>query len=161
MKTTIVPAQVTTVEDTIVGNLTLIQLILMSAPVFSSGAVYVILPPFLKLTLYKFILSVVIALPPIVLSLRFQGQIAFRLIRLALAYLIRPRIYLLLPSLNSCYFCSEQIEEIEEKTEKKPEIIDQVKPLNNTELRELGEVLTDRTINFYANKKGGFNAVVE
>ena len=161
MKTTIVPAQVTTVEDTIAGNLTLVQLILLSAPLFSTAGVYIIIPPFLKLTLYKFILSIVIALPPIVLSIRFQGQIAFRLVRLALTYLIRPRVYLLLPGLNGCYFCIEQAKDIEEKGEQKVETVEYIKPLDNTELKELGEVLTDRTINFYANKKGGFNAVVE
>ncbi len=161
MRTTIVPAQITTVEDTIAGNLTLNQLILLVIPVFSTVMVLVICPPFLKLSIYKLVISFVIALPPIALSIRVKGQVAFRLVRLALTYRIRPRIYLLTGSSSSCSFCLTEEKENDVIQVQEPEPAEFIRPLDDTELKELGEILTDRSINFYANKKGGFNAVIE
>jgi len=48
MKTTTVPAQVTTVEDRLAGNLSLTQLLLLVCPVFVSCLIYVVFPPFIK-----------------------------------------------------------------------------------------------------------------
>ena len=45
MKTAIVPAQVTTVEDKVAGNLNLTQLLLIASPVFVRGVIYAVFPP--------------------------------------------------------------------------------------------------------------------
>lgn len=44
MRSTVIPAQVTTVEDTIAGNLTITQIMLLIAPVLLSTAIYAVVP---------------------------------------------------------------------------------------------------------------------
>lgn len=56
MKTSIVPAQITTVEDKVAGNLSLPQLFLLSAPIFIGSLVYLIFPPFMGAASYKLVI---------------------------------------------------------------------------------------------------------
>lgn len=70
MKTTIVPAQITTVEDTIAGNLSLNQILLLASPVFLDSALFVVLPPFYHAAAYKIILLIAIAVLCALMSTR-------------------------------------------------------------------------------------------
>lgn len=45
MKTTVVPAQITTVEDKIAGSLTFTQIIMLVIPLLTSTAIYVLILP--------------------------------------------------------------------------------------------------------------------
>lgn len=93
MKMTVVPAQVTTVEDRIIGNLGFSQILLLVVPVFVSASVFAILPPFMGGALYKYIIIVLALLIACVLSIRIKGKIvAFWLVTL-LRYNIRPKYY--------------------------------------------------------------------
>jgi hypothetical protein len=53
MKTTIVPAQVTTVEDRITARLTFTQLLLLVTPVFLSGAMFAFLAQYCRAIQYS------------------------------------------------------------------------------------------------------------
>ena len=53
MRTTIIPAQITTVEDKIAGSLNMTQILILMFPVLWTAIVYLILYPAMKLTLYK------------------------------------------------------------------------------------------------------------
>jgi len=53
MKVTVVPAQVTTVEDRIVGSLGFSQLVLIVTPVFIAAALFAVLPPAMGSAVYK------------------------------------------------------------------------------------------------------------
>ncbi len=93
MKTAIVPAQITTVEDKVAGNLGLSQLLLLAAPVFIGGAVYIILPPSLGAALYKLVVVTIISLVFGLLAIRIKGRILlFWAITIA-RYNLRPRHY--------------------------------------------------------------------
>lgn len=94
MKVTVVPAQVTTVEDRIIGNLGFSQLLLMVVPVFVSAALYVILPPFTGNAVYKFVVMGVLAVMCCVLAIRIRGKILGAWIVLVLRYNLRPKYYL-------------------------------------------------------------------
>lgn len=93
MKTTVVPAQITSVEDRIAGNLSFKQLILMITPVFVSTALFILLPPFTKYQLYKVIISVIFALLCFILALRVKGKLVLEWIIMLSHYNLRPRIY--------------------------------------------------------------------
>lgn len=93
MKTTVVPAQITSVEDRIAGNLSFKQLILMITPVFVSTALFVLLPPFTKYRLYKVIISASFALLCFTLALRVKGKLVVEWIIMLSHYNLRPRIY--------------------------------------------------------------------
>ena len=93
MKTTVVPAQITSVEDRIAGNLSFKQLILLVAPVFVSTALFVFLPPFTKYHLYKVIVSLLIASICLILAVRIRGRLVVEWIGTLSAYNLRPRYY--------------------------------------------------------------------
>ena len=94
MKTTTVPAQVTTVEDRLAGNLSLTQLLLLVSPVFISCLLYVVFPPFLKVSLFKVSISVLIFLFFSIMSIRVRGKIIIMWLLLVLKYRNRPKYYL-------------------------------------------------------------------
>ncbi|HMT19525.1 MAG TPA: PrgI family protein [Candidatus Saccharibacteria bacterium] len=93
MKTTVVPAQITSVEDRIAGNLSFKQLILMIAPVFVSTAMFILLPPFTKYRLYKVIISGLFGLLCLTLALRIKGRLVIEWIGMLSRYNLRPRFY--------------------------------------------------------------------
>lgn len=94
MKTTIVPAQITTVEDKIAGNLSFTQLLLLTAPVFLGGAVFVLAPPLFRYTLLKAIFAGSVGLICSVLAIRIRGRIVLQWIATVVRYRIRPQFYL-------------------------------------------------------------------
>jgi hypothetical protein len=67
MKVTVIPAQVTTIEDRIVGNLTLKQVALLIMPIFFSAAILTFTPPFMDFSYYKIIPIAIVAILCIVL----------------------------------------------------------------------------------------------
>lgn len=93
MKSTIVPAQVTTVEDKVAGNLSLSQLILLAAPLFIDSTLYILFPPGLKFVPYKIAVSIIIALIFAVMAIRVKGKILLFWIIVVARYNHRPRYY--------------------------------------------------------------------
>lgn len=93
MKQTVVPAQVTTVEDRIVGNLGISQMILLSLPVLAAGIVFVVLPPALHIALYKLLFLLPFAAVCAVLSIRIKGKIVLFWIIVRTRYNLRPQYY--------------------------------------------------------------------
>lgn len=93
MKSTIVPAQITTVEDKVAGSLSLSQLLLLAAPAFIGTAVYILLPPMGKMSLYKIIVVAVIALASGLLAIRIKGKILLLWAIILLRYNLRPRYH--------------------------------------------------------------------
>jgi hypothetical protein len=94
MRTTTVPAQITTVEDKIVGEISLIQLLLLVAPVFASAAIFVALPPFYSSASYKVALIVCIFVAFGMLAIRIKGRILLTWLIILTKYSRRPRYYL-------------------------------------------------------------------
>lgn len=94
MKTTVVPAQVTTVEDKIAGNLGFTQLLLLVTPVFLGAAIFTILPPLFRVTMLKTTIVAILAFVCIVLSIRIKGKIILQWLAVVIRYLARPRFYL-------------------------------------------------------------------
>jgi len=94
MKVTVVPAQVTTVEDRIVGSLGFSQLVLIVSPVFLAAGLFVILPPFMGSAVYKFVIMCVLAFLCCVLAIRIKGKILAAWLIVILRYNLRPKYYL-------------------------------------------------------------------
>jgi hypothetical protein len=93
MKQTVVPAQVTTVEDRIVGNLGISQMVLLSMPVLAAGIVFTVLPPALHVALYKLMFLVPFAALCAALSIRIKGKIVLFWIVVRIRYNLRPQYY--------------------------------------------------------------------
>jgi hypothetical protein len=94
MRTTIVPSQVTTVEDRIAGKLGLSQLLLLVSPIFGGSIIFVILPPFFNYATYKVVLIVCVASLSALLAIRIKGKILLFWATTLLHYNMRPRYYL-------------------------------------------------------------------
>lgn len=159
MKSSIVPAQVTSHEDTITANLTLTQIILLIIPVFICTLVLSTIPPFMHLTLVKLIIALFISLPFLILSLRINGTLVLALFKLRVSFYSRPHLYLM--SLRPKCLCDKHItiphEEKIEKTESHTYILD---TLNPQQLVLLKHSLKDKRV-IYRSNNGVFNAVIE
>ena len=93
MKQTVVPAQVTTVEDRIVGNLGISQMVLLALPVLTAGIVFTVLPPALHIALYKLLFLVPFAALCATLAIRVKGKIVLFWIIVRVRYNLRPQYY--------------------------------------------------------------------
>lgn len=94
MKVTVVPAQVTTVEDKIMGSLSLSQLMILLLPVFVGAALFAILPPAMESSVYKYVLIGILTLFCMILAIRIKGKIIALWIVTVLRYNLRPKYYL-------------------------------------------------------------------
>ncbi len=111
MKTTTVPAQITTVEDRFAGGLSLNQLLLLVTPIFISCGIYLLFPPFLKITVIKVSLSSLIFICFGVLAIRIRGKLILIWLSLVMRYTSRPRYYVF----NKNSTANRQIDELEQE----------------------------------------------
>lgn len=93
MKQRSIPAQITTVEDRIAGNLNLTQIVLLMVPIFWLMVVYAVLPQAMRLTTYKIPLIVLVTLVSCVLALRIKGKVMLHWLVILLKYNTRPMYY--------------------------------------------------------------------
>jgi len=93
MKSVVVPAQITTVEDKIAGSLNFIQIILLVFSLIIGTAFYGLIPPKLHLTSLKIALMLIQFAVFGALALRYQGKILADWLVIILRFKARPRIY--------------------------------------------------------------------
>ena len=102
MKHVSIPAQITTVEDRIIGNLTLTQLSLLATPIFIDFGLYATLPKPMHLYLYKLPLMFIVTSVTFTLAIRLKGKlILFWVITLA-RFKFRAKVYVF--NKNNLYF---------------------------------------------------------
>lgn len=94
MKVTVVPAQVTTVEDRIMGSLSFSQMMFIITPIFVSAGLFAILPPVMGGSAYKYIVLMSISVLSALLAVRIKGKILAHWLLTILRYNLRPRYYL-------------------------------------------------------------------
>jgi hypothetical protein len=94
MRSTIIPAQITTVEDKIAGSLNLYQILLLLFPVFSASMIYAFFPPEMKLSSYKIGLAVLISMTSIILAIRHHDKILLEWLFILFRFYRRPTYYL-------------------------------------------------------------------
>lgn len=164
MKTSIVPAQIMTVEDRIAANLSLTQMILLIIPVFFSALIFAVLPPFFKLDPLKLALAGLFALLPFGLAIRFRGEVVFKTLRTALTFWFRPRLYLLSRRPEICHcdqVVADPLEAEADKTNRGTNFQPATQPLDEAQTAELIKLLKARNISFLSNKQGKFSAIIK
>jgi hypothetical protein len=163
MKTTTVPAQITTVEDKIAGNLTLQQMALLASPVFVDFALYALMPTMLKLNTYKLILMALITLITDIAAIRFKSRILLIWAITILKYNTRPRYYVF--NKNDTYTRSETSTLINEEpgvktiTKAKQNIQQTACQLSQEDVFRLEHILANPLANlsFTISKKGALH----
>jgi len=160
MKTTIVPAQITTVEDRIAGNLTFTQLLLLTTPVFVTGAVFAFLPPFMSLSAYKLLFCGTLFVICLILATRVKGRLVMEWASVLSRYNIRPRFYVF--DKNSMYLRqTEQVEELpQESSDSDRREVSELIPVFEMPINQratLEHTVSDPRANFHISRsrKGG------
>jgi hypothetical protein len=161
MRTTTVPAQITTVEDKIAGELNIMQLLLLVAPVFGSAALYVGLPPFFASAPYKIVFIVSLFAVFGTLAIRIKGKIVLAWLLILVRYNARARYYLF--NKNDIHMRDipkpEVQQEAVEKTEtKKAEVAPQPR-LSTADLVQIEQLITnpEANLHFRTDKKGALS----
>lgn len=165
MKATVVPAQVTTVEDKVAGNLGLSQLMLFATPVFGGSLLYAALPPSMGVAMYKLVILGIVTVISCILAIRIKGKIIASWLFVLLRYALRPKYYLF--NKNALIYRREYAEP--KTTEQKAEVVATKKPastlpkLGLLESAELHAMLSNLAVNltFETTKKGGLNVRLE
>jgi hypothetical protein len=93
LKQTIVPAQITTVEDKIAGSLSLTQMVLLMAPIFIGASVFVVFPPVMVVAPFKVGVVAIISLVLSLMAIRVADKIVLVWTFLVLRYNLRARFY--------------------------------------------------------------------
>lgn len=93
MKTTVVPAQITTVEDRIAGSLTLPQIVLMIFPLITSVIIYAGIPHRMHFSVIKIVLMALQVIFFGLLAIRFRGKIVAEWLVIYIRFAARPRQY--------------------------------------------------------------------
>lgn len=93
MRTQVIPAQITTVEDKIAGNLNFAQILLFMVPVIFGTIVYTLFPARMHLTLYKLPLILIITLLCLILAIRIKGKIVLQWLTILLRFNLRAKYY--------------------------------------------------------------------
>jgi hypothetical protein len=161
VKTSIVPAQITTVEDKVAGNLSLSQLLLLSAPVFAGSAIYIVLPPALSMPLYKTLVAGILAFGFGLLAIRIKGRILLLWVITVGRYCLRPRYFVF--DKNSTHLRpqpkrAELSPEHQTDDAEEPEVF-MPPQLSTREAVLLERILTDpkARLHFKTDRKGGLS----
>lgn len=94
MRTTIVPAQITTVEDKVAGSLNMTQVLILMTPILWTAIVYILLTPSMKLTSLKLVLIIISTTISGILALRIKDKIVAEWLGVLLKYRLRPKYWL-------------------------------------------------------------------
>ena len=156
MRTTVIPAQITTVEDKIAGNLNLTQVFILMVPVFFGTGVYVFFPPFFRFALYKIAVISAVTLVSLLLSLRIKGKVATNWLIVLLTYNLRPKYYVF--NKNEAYLREVYLPAASLKAHKKALLKKSAKATNfSKDLARLQKYIKNPkyALTLKPNKKGG------
>jgi hypothetical protein len=95
MRSTIIPAQITTVEDKIVGDISFTQIILLLIPVLISLALHSLVHPAMHLSLPKTLIILILFTIFFILSFRLKGRLVLDWLIIYSRYSLRPSFYVL------------------------------------------------------------------
>jgi hypothetical protein len=161
MKTAIVPAQITTVEDRIAGSLGLSQVFLLSAPMFIGAGLYITLPPMMHNAPYKLMLFLFLVLTCGILAIRIKGKIVLLWVHTILRYNLRPKHYVF--NKNELIGRQCRYEPVPFPAEEAQAVMERKKliPLTTSDLVKLEAILDNPAANLrFRTQKGGLSVLI-
>lgn len=165
MRSQVIPAQITTVEDKIAGNFSLTQIMLLLLPVLIASFIYAFLPPSMNFVIYKLVLAGVFAILSITLAIKIKGRIIASWLIVLIRYNSRPKYYVynknsathrevIKPEIPTVVIQNAVEEKAVSKQIDTPDIKDVLK------VRHLLDT-TDFNLTYRSGKKGGLNVAFE
>ena len=164
MRTTVIPAQITTVEDKIAGSLNLTQILILMVPLFWSAIVYILFLPAMKLAWYKLPLVLVVLFICLILSMRIKDKVVLNWLMVLLSYNLRPKYYLF--NKNEGYLRNLDLPVFEKKPLRffkrspvKKEVQSKLPNIGTGDLIRLESLISDSrySLIFKTGRKGGMN----
>lgn len=157
MRTTIVPAQVTTVEDRVAGNLTIAQLLILMAGFGLMTLVYLLVAPKYHFSPTKIVSLVTIALTFGPLAIRIFDKIVAEWLVILVRYALRPRRYVFMKSDRA----PETMSDVTGVPVSDPKPLKQVTRLQTPRMT-LGEAILEpaTAYRFVPGKKGGLHVAL-
>jgi len=158
MRTTAIPAQVTTVEDRIAGNLGMGQVVLLFIPITFGSLLYAGLPPAMHSAPYKLVALTMLASTCCLLAIRVKGKIVLLWVVVLLRYWLRPRYYVF--NKRSLHgrelYGSTVVEHEEEENVQVPEHGKSTSPLPLEDLIRVRDMIENPGVSLaYEMRKGG------
>lgn len=165
MRSQVIPAQITTVEDKIAGDFSLTQIMLLLLPVLIASFIYAFLPPSMTFVFYKLTLASIFAIASITLAIRVKGRIIASWLVVLMRYNLRPKYYVY--NKNSVTHREIIQPEIETAAVDEKETVNAV--LKNYQNLDIKDILTlrhildttDYNLTYRSGKKGGLNVAFE
>ncbi len=165
MRTTVIPAQITTVEDKIAGNLSMTQVVILMIPVFFATLMFAIAPPTMHIALYKLPPVFLVVIICLILSLRIKGKVVASWLLVLLRFNTRAKYYVF--NKNDSYL-REMPEVIHDANKKvvnedpKKAMVLPAKTFGLKELKELERFIKNPnyTFSLKPGKKGGLYVAV-
>lgn len=93
MRVSVVPAQITTVEDRIIGCLGFMQILILVSAILCGAGVFVVLPPMMGEAWYKYGIIAAVLVVGSTLSIRVRGVILAHWVSIIVRYNQRPMYY--------------------------------------------------------------------
>lgn len=161
MKTTVIPAQITSVEDKIAGNLSFIQILLFLGALFVSTVLYLIFPPQFKFSPLKLALIGTGTVVLLILAVRIKEKIILEWIRIIATYSLRGKYFVFNKNdetLRNVVFYTKQkkemavVKQINEDLRKESVAVSDVLALQR--------IIGNRNVRFAFKKKGGMHVSV-
>ena len=157
MRVTAIPAQITTVEDRIVGSFNLSQLLLLCTPVLMGGLLYAAAPQAMTISLYKILVTLLFAVICGMLAIRIKGVLVLHWASILVRYWVRPRYYVF--DKHSLHgrkqYKTVPVVDAEEKAEK-PKRTRKLSSLSFEEAANIQELIRNPAANVaFETRKGG------
>ena len=166
MRTTIIPAQITTVEDKIAGNLNITQIFILMIPVFWTTILFAFVPPVMKLVWYKLSLILIVFFICLILSLRIKDRVVLNWLSLLLRFKIRPMYFIF--NKNDSYLREVEVMNKEKKVKSSTIKVNKNFDKKENQLADAESVrflhfISDQktSLSFKLSKQGGLHVAVE
>ena len=166
MRTTVIPAQITTVEDKIAGSLNITQLMLLMVPVFWTTIVYTLLTPMMHIVWYKIPLVLAVIIVSLGLAIRVNGVVVFNWLFVILNYKLRPKLYVFNKNdtyLRQINFPIETKPEVQPSHSKRTSTVTNTHTVNVKDFLLLKRFMKRRKmkLRYRSDTKGGINVAFE
>ncbi len=165
MRSQVIPAQITTVEDKIAGDFSLTQIMLLLLPVIIASFIYAFLPPSMTFVFYKLILASIFAVSSITLAIRVKGRIIASWLVVLMRYNLRPKYYVYNKnSVTHREIIKPEVETVAvEENETVSSVLKNYQNLDIKDILTLRHILdtTDYNLTYRSSKKGGLNVAFE
>jgi len=163
MRSTVIPAQITTVEDKIAGNFNLSQILLMMAPVLMATLLYTIIPTTMSFGRGKIITTIIFSIVFLTLAIRVKTKIIGEWLIVWLRFKLRPQVYVF--DKNDNYLRPGVVKE-KAKKEVRIKVAEKVKvkeTVSDEDKVRWQNIIEGRnkSLSFEFNQKGGLHVALE